>query len=259
MRALNQLAEGGKPLPHTQKEVRALTPGTKLTAYPAGSSSSSGGISSSLVTTGPGSPSKQLRAMRSSASQPSLTSPIAMNMGGTIAPYCATEGMHDPMASLTSCFCCAKHAEVALKNREEYVAQRRIHHMLELRVQLARLPSAQSGFVTSSTLHAVAAHHLKAYHGMPQRSADPALVAQCVLASRLDLPDQRRTVLWVQREEAREENLLSVLPVTWHSPQRFIDAFVDLLESLDRERLVEYEQAALTEVTYQDIPPPLIV
>ena len=257
MRALNQLAEGGKPLQHTRKEVRASTPGTKLTAYVASSSGSSGNNASSVVTTGPGSPSKQLRAMRSSSSQPSLTT--ALTMGGTNAPYNATGVTHDLLPSLTSCFCCAKHAETALQNREEYVALRRIHHMLELRVQLARLPSAQSGFVTSSTLQAVAAHHLKAYHGMPQRSADPSLVAQCVLASRLDLSDQRRTVLWVQREEAREENLLSVLPVTWHSPQRFIDAFVDLLEGLDRERLVEYEEAALADVTYHEIPPPLIV
>lgn len=247
---MNQLAEGGRSdQHHPQKEARALTSGIKASALPVGNNSS-------VVTTGPGSPSKQLRAMRTSASQPSLTGPTIP--GGAVT-FLAPGRVEDYITSLSSCFCCAKHAQVAMQNRQEYVAQRRIYHTMELRVQLARLPSAQSGFVTSSTLQAVTAHHLKAYHGMPQRSADPDLVSQCVHASRLDLPEQRKTVLWVQREEASEENLVSVLPVAWYSPQRFIDAFVDLLESLDIERLVQYEEAAQAEVLYQDVPPPHIV
>ena len=137
------------------------------------------------------------------------------------------------------------------------MAARRVQNAIELRVQLGRLRSAQSGFVTSATLQAVAARYLKAYHGMPRRSADPSLVAQCVDASRLDLCAQRSAVTWVQSEEALQENLVSILPVVWHSPRLFIDAFVDLLEALDRERLLDFEQAA--EVNYQEIPPPIIV
>lgn len=136
-------------------------------------------------------------------------------------------------------FCCSKHQLAVLTNREKHFARRRLTLALELQVQLNRLRSAHSGFVNSATLRVIAQHHLQQYRGMPRRSADPSLVTACVEASALDLHEQRATVQWVQRMEVDQENLLSVVPVCWYSPGKFIAHFVDLLEALDRERLDE--------------------
>lgn len=193
--------------------------------------------SAALVTGSGGSPTRALRALRTSASSASLTSPSADRslQGGGSAVARSGVFPDDAMCG----YCCANHKQAVLANREKYFARRRLSVSLELKVQLERLRSSHSGYVTSATLRAIAEHHLKQYRGMPRRSADPALVSECVEASRLDLHEQRSTVLWVQSKEVEEENLLSVVPVRWYSPNKFIAHFVELLEELDRERLVE--------------------
>jgi len=235
LRSLNQVAEGD-----ASRDRSSAAPAAKPNS------------ASSVVTTGPGSPTKLLRAMRSSSSQPALVSPTKTAPGDSDPPK---HGHFPPEAV---CHCCTKHSQSVQKNRGEYVARRRMQHVVELRVALARLPSARSGFVARATLATIAAQYLRSYHGMPQRSADPALVAQCLDASRLTLNEQREAVLWVQGREAREENFLSVVPVTWHSALRFSHALVDLLEELDSERLRAHEYSD-AEVVYQDVPAPFIV
>jgi hypothetical protein len=134
--------------------------------------------------------------------------------------------------------CCGKHYAQILKNREQFIAGRRLIRASQLQVLIDRLPSSRLGYVTSSTLEAIAAHHLRGYHGIPKRSEDPSLVTTCVHKCVLSLEEQRATVLWVRRREVAYENLLSVVPVRWYSPAKFVRHFVDLLEELDRERLV---------------------
>lgn len=235
LRSLNQMAEGGA----AGSDRSSAAPSAKPNS------------ASSVVTTGPGSPAKLLRTMRSSSSQPALVSPTKTSRSN-----------HDPFKlghfpSEAVCHCCSKHFQSVQKNREEYVARRRLQHMVELRVALARLPSARSGFVARTTLATTATQYLRSYHGMPQRSADPALVAQCLDASRLTLGEQREAVLWVQGKEVRDENFLSVVPVTWHSAHRFTRALVDLLEELDSERLQAHEYCDAV-VVYQDVSAPFL-
>jgi hypothetical protein len=182
-------------------------------------------VASSNSHDGTGSPSRVLRALRSSASSASFSGTAT---SAHPPPYPAHQG-----------FCCKKHTRAVLDNREVYLARRKVERALELTVLLDRLPSAQHGYVTSHSLRAIAARYLASYRGMPARSADPALVGQSVEACRLDLPAQRAIVLCVQPKEVMQENLASVLPVVWYCPRVFVRRFADLLEELDRERLEE--------------------
>jgi NADH dehydrogenase/NADH:ubiquinone oxidoreductase subunit G len=195
--------------------LRAVSAGTLVASTTA--------VASSNSHDGTGSPSRVLRALRSSASSASFS--------GTAV------SMHPPPYPQHKGFCCKKHTRAVLDNREVYLARRKVERALELTVLLGRLPSAQHGYVTSHSLRAIAARYLASYRGMPARSADPALVGQSVEASRLDLPAQRAIVLCVQPKEVMQENLASVLPVVWHCPRVFVRRFADLLEELDRERL----------------------
>jgi hypothetical protein len=136
------------------------------------------------------------------------------------------------------CSCCPKHTAAVLSNREAYFQLRRATRAAELAVTLERLPCCQNGFVPTDTLLLVARRYLQAYHGMPPRSADPDLPLQCVRASNLGLEEQRAVLLWVRHREAARENLQGVVPVQWYSPAKFAAHLVDLLEQLDRERLL---------------------
>lgn len=235
----SHLLENGQDQSQTRADARPSNAGAAgaVQVRPATTDSSVHPASSSeAVGAGGGSPTRALRALRTSASSASFafsSSPSAHSTG------CLVIG-NGPFGDNGLCgYCCANHKQAVLDNREKYIARRRLTLSLELQVLLDRLRSSQSGYITSTTLLAIAQHHLQQYRGMPRRSADPTLAAACVEASRLDLAEQRSTVLWVQRQEVEEENLLSVVPVRWYSPNKFIAHFVDLLEALDRERMEE--------------------
>mmetsp|Transcript_93759 Transcript_93759/g.183831 ORF Transcript_93759/g.183831 Transcript_93759/m.183831 type:complete len:584 (-) Transcript_93759:105-1856(-) len=184
-----------------------------------------------------GSPSRVLRALRSSASSASFSVAPAEEVAGT---GCGTVSKDAPPDYLRKTgFCCSKHAQAVLNNREAYYARRKVQHSLELQVMLERIPSASSGYVTSHSLSAIAQLFLSEYGGMPARSSDPSLVQESVERCRLDLFEQRSKVRCVQPRELSFEHLVSVLPVKWYCPIRFTEGFVELLEKLDRERLEE--------------------
>jgi hypothetical protein len=159
-------------------------------------------------------------------------------VAGTQSLFADPEAEYRVALAASKVVCCGKHFAQILKNRELYIAGRRMLRANQLQVLIDRLPSSSLGYVTSGTLQAIAAHHLQGYHGIPKRSTDPSLVTACMHRCVLSLEEQRRTVLWVRRSEVSVENLLSVVPVRWYSPSKFVQHFVDLLEELDRERLV---------------------
>ena len=134
--------------------------------------------------------------------------------------------------------CCRKHRSAITSNREEYVAQRRLTHSLELLVALKGLNSYEKGYVRSSTLEMIVKVYLKAFHNAPLRSFDPQqLINSCVRSSALDLVEQQRIIRCVQRDELEVENIVSVLPVIWYNPHKFITALVELLNKLETERV----------------------
>jgi hypothetical protein len=179
-------------------------------------------------------------ARSSSRGQLALSGVVAEGAvgAGTLSLFTDPEVDYQVALAASKVVCCGKHYAQILKNREQFIAGRRLIRASQLQVLIDRLPSSRLGYVTSSTLEAIAAHHLRGYHGIPKRSEDPSLVTTCVHKCVLSLEEQRATVLWVRRREVAYENLLSVVPVRWYSPAKFVQHFVDLLEELDRERLV---------------------
>lgn len=133
--------------------------------------------------------------------------------------------------------CCPKHREVISTRRERLIERRRLTNGLELLVQLERLPTFAKGHVRTSTLITLMKRKLLEYFSNPPRAADATLPEQCVLAAQLSVREQKRVLYWRQRQELTRENFGGVLPVQFFHPLKFIDAFVDALEQLDRQRL----------------------
>lgn len=134
--------------------------------------------------------------------------------------------------------CCKKHNSTVLTNREQYVAQRRLINTLEIQVSLKGLSSYGKGYVKSSTLEAIVRECLKAFRNAPLRNYDPSeLVNRCVRSSALELFEQQRVIRCVQRHELTIENLVTVLPVVWYNPHKFVLKLVALLDELEAERV----------------------
>lgn len=130
--------------------------------------------------------------------------------------------------------CCQKHNSTVSKNREQYVAQRRLINTLEIQVALKGLSSYGKGYVKSSTLEAIVREYLKAFRNAPLRNYDPSeLVDRCVRSSALELFEQQRVIRCVQRHELTIENLVTVLPVEWYNPHKFVLKLVALLDELE--------------------------
>lgn len=136
------------------------------------------------------------------------------------------------------CICCSKHYNAVKLSQEQYIATRRLINTIEIKVLLGRLNSTNRGYVKSSTLIEIASNRLLKYNSIPSCSAEPLLPSLIAAASSLTRAQQHNAVLFVQQKEVVQENLLRLLPVKWNGPQQFTLCLVNLLEELDRARLV---------------------
>lgn len=171
---------------------------------------------------------KLVETLRSTTSSPS--SDVVNN--ATICSHYPSEITYNEIT------CCQKHNSTVSMNREHYVAQRRLINSLEIQVALKGLSSYGKGYVKSSTLEAIVRECLRAFRNAPLRNYDPSeLVSRCVRSSALELFEQQRVIRCVQRHELTIENLVTVLPVVWYNPHKFVLKLVALLDELETERV----------------------
>jgi len=167
--------------------------------------------------------------MRSSAS-----------IGSPISELVKNSNLHHFTSEITynEITCCQKHNSTISTNREQYVAQRRLINSIEIKVALKGLCSYGKGYVKSSTLEAIVRDYLRPFRYAPLYNYDPQeLVNRCVRSSALELAEQQRVIRCVQRQELTIENLVTVLPVAWYNPHKFMLNLVALLDHLEAERV----------------------
>ena len=118
--------------------------------------------------------------------------------------------------------------------REAFIAERKIQHLIEFEVRLNQLESHRNGFVRSSTLMLIAQERLAKYHYTVEESELHALVYdRCAM----DLSDLQKSLSWIARDEMKREHLATLIPVQRYSGKKFVQEFSNLLEVLDRKHL----------------------
>lgn len=143
---------------------------------------------------------------------------------------------HDPITIRTDrhLYCCDKHSEAVRKEREAFIAQRKVQHLIEFEVLLNQLESHRNGFVRSSTLMLIARERLAKYKYVVEEADLHALIYdRCAM----DLKDLQTSLSWIARDEMKREHLATLIPVTRFSGKKFVVEFSDMLERLDRQHL----------------------